>query len=144
VFQASDGEVMIATASEAQFPRLCAALGLDDVAADARFASMADRLANRQPLNQAISVVIAGQPVCHWLSHLGKAGISCGRVNDLAEAWALPVVAERGLLDSMQLRLPIDLNGPQLGKGPPKLSEHSREILEQAGFDSGVIGKLGF
>jgi crotonobetainyl-CoA:carnitine CoA-transferase CaiB-like acyl-CoA transferase len=144
VFQASDGEIMIATASDAQFPRLCAALGLDDVAADARFAKMADRLANRQSLNQAISAVIAGQPVSHWLEHLGKAGISCGRVNDLAEAWVLPVVAERGLLDSMQLRLPIDLNGPQLGKRPPKLGEHSREILEQAGFDSEVIGALGF
>ena len=144
VFQACDGEIMIATASEAQFPRLCAALGLDDAAADARFATMADRLANRQSLDQAISVVIAGQPVSHWLDHLGKAGISCGRVNDLAEAWALPVVAERRLLDSMQLRLPIDLSGPPLGKGPPKLGEHSRDILEQAGFDSEAIGKLGF
>jgi crotonobetainyl-CoA:carnitine CoA-transferase CaiB-like acyl-CoA transferase len=144
VFQATDGEVMIATASEAQFPRLCEALGLDDMAADARFATMAGRIANRQPLNQAISVVIASQTVGHWLRHLGKAGISCGRVNDLAEAWALPVVAERGLLDSMQLRLPIDLSSPPLGKPPPKLGEHSREILEQAGFDSEVIGKLGF
>lgn len=143
VFQASDGEIMIATASEAQFPRLCAALGLYDAVADARFAKMDDRLANRQLLNQAISVVIIGQPVSHWLGHLGRAGISCGRVNNLAEAWALPVVAERGLLDSMQLRLPIDLDGPPLGKGPPKLGEHSREILEQAGFDSEEIGELG-
>lgn len=144
VFQACDGEVMIATASEAQFPRLCEALGLDDMAVDARFATMADRIANRQPLNQAISVVIASQTVGHWLGHLGKAGISCGQVNDLAEAWALPVVAERGMQDSMQLRLPIDLSGPPLGKPPPKLGEHSREILEQAGFDCEVIGKLGF
>ncbi len=144
VFQAADGEIMIATASEAQFPRLCAALGLEEVGIDVRFATMADRLANRQPLNLAIAAVIGSQPVSHWLDHLGKAGISCGRVNDLAEAWVLPVVAERGLLDSMQLRLPIDLSGPPDGKGPPKLGEHSREILEQAGFDSEEIGKLGF
>ncbi len=143
VFQASDGEIMIATASEPQFPRLCAALGLQGMAADARFTTMADRLANRQPLDQAIAAVIASQSTSHWLSHLGKSGISCGRVNDLAEAVALPVVAERGLLDSMQLRLPIDLTGKPFRRPPPALGEHSREILGQAGFDAGEISKLG-
>jgi crotonobetainyl-CoA:carnitine CoA-transferase CaiB-like acyl-CoA transferase len=143
VFQASDGEVMIATASEPQFPRLCAALDLDDLATDARFASMADRLVNRQPLDQAISVVIGTQPVSHWLDHLGSAGISCGRVNDLAEAWALPVVAERHLLEFMQLRLPIDLTG-QSGRRPaPRLGEQSRDILAKAGFSAAAITDLG-
>ncbi len=99
VFRTADGEIMIATASEPQFPRLCAALGLEEVAADPRFGAMADRLANRGPLDRAIAAVIAGQSTDHWLGHLGHAGISCGRVNDLAEALVLPVVAERGLLE---------------------------------------------
>jgi crotonobetainyl-CoA:carnitine CoA-transferase CaiB-like acyl-CoA transferase len=144
VFRASDGELMIATASEPQFQRLCATLGLEGLANDARFATMADRIANREPLNQAIADVIGTQPISYWLDQLGEKGISCGRVNDLAEAWALPVVAERGLLDSMQLRLPIDPKGPPHGKGAPRLGEHSREILKQAGFDSVEISKLGF
>lgn len=143
VFQASDGEIMIATASEPQFPRLCAALGLVDVAGDARFATMADRLANRQPLDQEIAAVIAGQSVGHWLGHLASAGISCGQVNDLAEAWAQPVVAERELLGAMQLRLPIDATGCAFGKSSPRLGEHSREILVQAGFDAGDMRELG-
>jgi crotonobetainyl-CoA:carnitine CoA-transferase CaiB-like acyl-CoA transferase len=143
VFHAADGEIMIATASEPQFPRLCAALGLAVLATDARFARMADRLANREPLDEAIAEVIAGQPVGHWLGHLGSAGISCGRVNDLAEAWALPVVAERELLDAMQLRLPIDRSGQQPGKGPPALGQHSREILLEAGFTAEEIHRQG-
>jgi crotonobetainyl-CoA:carnitine CoA-transferase CaiB-like acyl-CoA transferase len=143
VFQAADGEVMIATASEPQFPRLCAALGLEEVGTDARYATMTDRLVNRHPLNQAIADVIGTQSVSYWLSHLGSAGISCGRVNDLAEAWALPVVAERGLLDSMQLRLPIDLMGQPDRMPAPRLGEHSRQILGQAGFRSAEIAELG-
>ncbi len=143
VFQACDGEIMIATASEAQFPRLCAALGLEDVAEDARYKTMADRLGNRHSLDQVIAAVIAGETVDYWLSQLGTSGISCGRVNDLAEAWALPVVAERGLLASMQLRLPIDLTGQSTRIPAPSLGEHSREILGQAGFDADEIRKLG-
>ena len=143
VFQAADGELMIATASEPQFPRLCAALGLESLTGDSRFASMADRLAHRDVLNVQIAGRIAQQPVAHWLDVLGTAGISCGRVNNLAEALALPIVAERELLKAMQLRLPVDLSGQPVRMGPPTLGEHSREILQQAGFDSEAIAKLG-
>lgn len=142
VFQALDGELMIATASEPQFPRLCAALGLEQLTDDVRFKTMADRLANRETLNKAIAGAIADQPVSHWLEHLGKSGISCGRVNNLAEAWALPLVTERGLLGSMQLRLPIDRPGRPPGSPVPKLGEHSSEVLAQAGFDKQEINVL--
>ena len=142
VFAASDGELMIATASEPQFPRLCAALALGNLAEDARFRSMADRLQNREALNQAIAAVIKRHSIAHWLELLGSAGISCGRVNDLAEALALPVVAERGLITDMQLRLPIDpLAGSPRGK-PPKLGEHSREILAGAGYSEAEMAKF--
>jgi crotonobetainyl-CoA:carnitine CoA-transferase CaiB-like acyl-CoA transferase len=143
VFEATDGELMIATASEPQFPRLCAALGLDSLTGDPRFATMVERLAHRVALNAQIADKIAEQSVSHWLSVLGTAGISCGRVNNLAEALALPVVAERELLNAMQLRLPIDLSGQPARMGPPKLGEHSREILLQAGFDKQAIITLG-
>jgi crotonobetainyl-CoA:carnitine CoA-transferase CaiB-like acyl-CoA transferase len=143
VFQATDGELMIATASEPQFPRLCAALGLDSLTGDRRFATMADRLGHRDVLNAQIADKIADQSVSHWLGVLGTAGISCGRVNDLAEALALPVVVERELLNTMQLRLPINLSESTARRRPPTLGEHSREVLQQAGFDTLAIAKLG-
>jgi crotonobetainyl-CoA:carnitine CoA-transferase CaiB-like acyl-CoA transferase len=142
VFASRDGDFMIATASEAQFPRLCAVLGRDDLPADPRFATMADRLGHREELNRVIAATVSTQSTAHWLDVLGKAGISCGRVNNLAEALALPVVAERGLLDSMQLRLPIDLSGQPVRQGPPKLGEHSRQILKEAGFSDAEVDGL--
>jgi crotonobetainyl-CoA:carnitine CoA-transferase CaiB-like acyl-CoA transferase len=100
-------------------------------------------LGHRDALNAQISKRVAEKPVAHWLDVLGTAGISCGRVNGLAEALALPVVVERRLLDSMQLRLPIDLSGSPVRRDPPTLGEHSREVLQQAGFDTRSIIKLG-
>jgi crotonobetainyl-CoA:carnitine CoA-transferase CaiB-like acyl-CoA transferase len=142
VFTASDGELIIATASEPQFPRLCKALGLDALIDDPRFRVMADRLQHREPLNQAIATVIAEQNIDHWLAQLGGAGISCGRVNDLAEALSLPVTAERGLLRGMQLRLPIDPDADGLSAPPPKLGEHSRAILDGLGYSAAEIAAL--
>jgi crotonobetainyl-CoA:carnitine CoA-transferase CaiB-like acyl-CoA transferase len=142
VFASSDGELMIATASEPQFPRLCTALGRDDLSTDPRFATMADRLAHRDQLNREIAATVATRSTAHWLETLGNAGISCGRVNNLAEALDLPVVAERGLLDAMQLRLPIDLSGEPVRQGPPKLGEHTREVLQEAGFSEIEIAAI--
>lgn len=143
VFASSDGELMIATASEAQFPRLCAALGCDELPTDPRFATMSDRLGHREDLNRVIAEIVIGQPTTYWLEALGNAGISCGRVNNLSEAMALPVVAERDLLNLMQLRLPIDLSGQPPRAEPPKLGEHTREILEEAGFSKIEIAAIG-
>jgi crotonobetainyl-CoA:carnitine CoA-transferase CaiB-like acyl-CoA transferase len=144
VWHASDGEIMIATASEPQFPRLCAALGIDQLVTDYRFRTIEDRLANRAALNAEIAVIIAGNAVDHWLETLGAAGISVGRVNDVDAALQMPVVRERELLVQLngseneaalpQLRLPIDLSGQSVRRPPPKLGEHSRQILKEAGF----------
>lgn len=143
VFATKDGELMIATASEAQFPRLCAAFGRDELPTDPRFATMANRLGHREELNQVIAEIVIKKPTSYWLEVLGKAGISCGRVNNLAEALALPVVAERDLTNSMQLRLPIDLSGQPPRANPPKLGEHTRQILEEAGFSEIEIAAIG-
>jgi crotonobetainyl-CoA:carnitine CoA-transferase CaiB-like acyl-CoA transferase len=144
VWHASDGEIMIATASEPQFPRLCAALGLDHLATDVRFQTIENRLANRAALNAEIAVIIANNEVNHWLKALSAAGISVGRVNDVDTALHLHVVRERELLiqldnirnkaDLPQLRLPIDPSGAGVRSNAPRLGEHSRQILKEAGF----------
>jgi crotonobetainyl-CoA:carnitine CoA-transferase CaiB-like acyl-CoA transferase len=152
VWYGSDGEIMIATASEPQFPRLCAALGIDHLVNDLRFRTMEDRLANRAALNAEIAVVLARKSVDHWLETLSDAGISVGRVNDVDTALHLPVVRERALLVQLggngkdaalpQLRLPIDLSGAGPKSNAPRLDEHSREVLKEAGFSDGEIEDL--
>jgi crotonobetainyl-CoA:carnitine CoA-transferase CaiB-like acyl-CoA transferase len=149
VWHASDGEIMIATASEPQFPRLCAALGLDRLTTDERFQTIEDRIAHRAALNAEIAVVIAGNKVDHWLESLSAAGISVGRVNEVDTALNLPVVRERELLIQLggsgneaalpQLRLPIDLSGTGPRLNAPRLGEHSRQILKEAGFSDADV-----
>lgn len=128
VYSATDGDIMIATASEPQWPRLRSALNLDDVVADHRFADMAARVAHRDELDQIIAAVIRTRSVSDWLEILSAAGISAGRLNSLAEALALPVVQERGLIVELAgqplIRLPIDPDGSAIRMSAPRLGEH--------------------
>ncbi|MES2097037.1 MAG: CoA transferase [Pseudomonadota bacterium] len=152
VYRASDGFVMIATASEPQFPRLCAALGIPHLASDRRFATMADRIANRDALDDAIGTEVAEKTVAAWLEILGAAGISSGRVNDLKDALDQPVAQELGLFlpaagvsnpaGLPMQRLPVDPEGAGPRRAPPKLGEHSREVLAEAGLSEEQIDRL--
>lgn len=152
VFEASDGSFMLATASDPQFVRLCGLLGLEPLLADERYARMPARLANRDSLDQLLQQRFSANSVRHWLKVLGAAGISAGPVNDLGQALAMPVTAERQLfLDPQQLswvsgaplmRLPIDIDASGIRRPPPTLGQHSHEVLREAGFNEMDIERL--
>ena len=143
-YRASDGFVLIATASEPQFPRLCSALGLPELVHDPRFVTMAERLANRDALDAAIASRVEQAAVEEWLPKLTTAGISAGRVNNLSEALALPVADELclfvssdavGLMDGLPLqRTPVDPVGAGIRRPAPRLGEHNDEMLGGLGI----------
>jgi crotonobetainyl-CoA:carnitine CoA-transferase CaiB-like acyl-CoA transferase len=152
VYEAADGSFMLATASDAQFGRLCTVLGTEALAQDPRFRTMSARLASREALDSLLAERFRQQPVAEWLRRLGGAGIAAGPLNDIEQSLALPVVLERGLFVAPErlhwpggmplLRLPIDSDGSGVTRAPPKLGEHTAEVLREAGFDEALIARL--
>lgn len=152
VYRASDGFLMIATASEPQFPRLCEALGIPLLAEDARFKTMAARIAHREPLDAAITDAVARQSVAVWLDVLASAGISAGPVNDLKQALAMPVAQELDLFVPAEAvgnvgglamqRIPTDPDGSGVRRPAPALGQHTREIFTEIGLAAEAIDRL--
>jgi crotonobetainyl-CoA:carnitine CoA-transferase CaiB-like acyl-CoA transferase len=152
VYDASDGSFMLATASDAQFGRLCGVLEIDAVAQDPRFRSMSARLASRESLDSLLAERFRKRPVAEWLRRLAEAGISAGPLNDIEQSLALPVVMERELLVAPEklswvggmplLRLPVDPDGSGVTTAPPKLGQHTAEVLREAGLDEAAIARL--
>jgi crotonobetainyl-CoA:carnitine CoA-transferase CaiB-like acyl-CoA transferase len=113
---------------------------------------MSARLASRESLDSLLTERFRQRPVAEWLRRLAEAGISAGPLNDIQQSLALPVVAERELLVAPEklswvggmplLRLPIDPDGSGVTTAPPKLGQHTAEVLREAGLDEAAIARL--
>lgn len=138
VYRTADGELLIATASEDQYPRLCKALGLDISLDDPRFRTMSDRIAHRAEIDRLIARATEHRTIDELIELLAEARISAGRVNSVGDACALPVVEERALFEAVgeagqppQLRLPLSDTSRALLRPPPMLDQHHAEILAE-------------
>lgn len=132
---AADGPIVIAVGTDRQFASLCAVLGRSELAADARFATNAARVEHRPELVAALEAALATRPGEEWVSRLGARGVPAGRVNDIAQAFAL---AERLGLDPIArlerddgievatVASPLRLSSTPVryDRPPPRLGEH--------------------
>jgi crotonobetainyl-CoA:carnitine CoA-transferase CaiB-like acyl-CoA transferase len=89
VYQAADRPLVIAAGNDRQFERLCAALGAPALCADPRFTGNRERVAHRDELAAEINSLLSARDADAWFTALSAAGVPCGPINDLAEAFAL-------------------------------------------------------
>ncbi len=97
VFATADGHVIVAVGNDGQFRRLCGVLQMPALADDPRFATNADRVANRAALEPLLSARIAQQGSADLLRALEAATVPAGPINTLDQVFADPQVVARGL-----------------------------------------------
>ena len=97
-FPVEDGWIIIAVGNDGQFARLCATLGLDALAADARFAANPARNANRAALAGELAATTKRWRRDALLAALEKAVVPAGPINSIADLFADPQFAARGML----------------------------------------------
>jgi crotonobetainyl-CoA:carnitine CoA-transferase CaiB-like acyl-CoA transferase len=133
-FAAADGDFAVAVGNDAIFGRLCGVVDRPELVEDARYATNAARLTNRDELARELEGAFAAKPAAHWVAALGGAGVPAGPINDLAKAFAF--AAGLGLepvdeIDGVRtVRSPLRLGATPaaMRRRPPRLGEHSDEI----------------
>ena len=140
VFRTADGAMILACGNDNLFAKFCAVAGCGALAQDPRFAGNGDRVKNRNLLVPMLSETFAKRTTADWVSSLDAAGVPCGPINNLAQAFVEPQVEARG----MKFTLPHPLAGavPLIGSPmkfsgtpvkheipPPLLGQHAEEIL---------------
>ena len=146
VFATADGELMIAAANDRLFRLLCERIGLPELADDPRFRSNPDRLANREALLPPVRARIAAETSAHWLAALD--GIPVAPVQDLVEVGAHPQTRAGGMLqevdglEAVAAPLRIDRERLEHDRPPPRLGEHSAEVLRELGLADAEIAAL--
>ena len=152
-FATADGEIAIGVGSERQWARLGPAIGLPELAADARFAANGDRVEHRDELIPILAARFATATSASWLQALDAAGIPAGPILDVPAAFSspqavalgsrVPLRHERlGQVDQVGIPFELSATPAAIRTPPPMLGEHGAEILAEAGYDPEAIERL--
>ena len=155
VFPVADGFVIIATGNDRQWGELARVLGLDDLIADPRFATNADRVRNRGELITMIEEETRKFTRAALLAELETRHVPAGPINSVEDVFADPQVIARGMrLDLAApeaaagtvpgVRTPITLSDTPLAydRASPAHGVHTREVLTRLGYGEADIAAL--
>lgn len=120
LFRASDGPLVIAVGSDAQWRACARALGLGELADDPALADNVGRMANRERIVADFSRRLLTQPAALWRSALDGAGVPSGVVHSVLEAL-------RGTSASALTGMPSSVGGT-VRFAPPAIDEHGDRI----------------
>ncbi|MEX2446202.1 MAG: CoA transferase, partial [Dehalococcoidia bacterium] len=145
-FKAADGYLTVTAPTPRTWQRLCDALERPDLATDARFATMADRVANRDALVAELAGIFATQPREAWVERLRAARVPVGefqRAGTLTDSLlADPQVQAEGLVTlldqtgggqilSQQPHWRFDKTQPSIQRPSPGHGEHQAEVMAE-------------
>ena len=148
-----DGYIAALPYSDQNWQDFFTLAGRVDLAGDARFASAGSRLEHVDELYEALGNIMRTRTTADWLQALEAAGIPVMPVNspddllndaqlESSNFWRLIEHPTEGLLRSPDPPVTFSKTPSDVRRPPPRLGEHTREILMEAGLCSTDIEAL--
>lgn len=145
--------VLVGPNPQREWPRLCQAFGREDWLNDSRFSDMKKIMVLRDEVRQMIADEFSKRKLNDLVLVLSEADVTYSVVEKLADVIEDAQLIENDILVRTNsdnpdyqwtVSSPIEVGG--IAKSPivdaPEIGEHSREILEEAGFSAADIDKL--
>ncbi len=151
MFKARDGWMFVMAQIPKFWPVLAQKIGHQELIADPRFDTPANRLQNRAELTEILDGIFAQHPVAHWLELL-QGHMPVAPIYDLDQALDNPWLDTIGMRDTIShadrveldvLSSPIKLDGQRLpNRAGPLLGEDSDAVLSEAGYSKTDIASF--
>ena len=145
VFETKDGHINIAAAGDDIYDRLCKAIERPDLRTDPRFATSRARSTNRDTMMEVLMPVTRQKTSAEWIKILNDAGVPCGPIYRIDEAFADPQVQHLEMAQPVRSPALGDLTivGHPVSHGPKRLP--IRKPAPELGQDNdAILGSLGF
>ena len=148
-FQTRDGYIVLAVGNDDQFRRFCLAVGREELARDSRFTTNPQRVIHRVELVTKLKQILESDRTSVWTERLEQAEVPHAPVLPLDETLALPQIAARRMVvvtpDGLRMvasQIKLDGELPPDPSAPPKLGEHTEEVLCELGFPPTAFHEL--
>ncbi len=152
-FKTLDGYINIAANKQEQWETLADLLGLSHLKEDTRFKERDIRKKNRYELNPLIEKKLMEKPTSIWVELLNKNGIPAGEILSLESALNQQQIRHRntfatvevegiGEIQVFNMTAKFEKTPGMVQTSPPKLSQHTEEILALIGIDKNEFALL--
>ena len=153
VYECKDGYFSVGLASDAGWPKFCQAIHREELTEDPRFLTNETRCANYQAFTDCVKDYFLGKTKAELAEIFTAAKIPNGAVQTIPDILESQQLKERDMLLPLidpNIGRYIALGNPmKLSKTPariyaasPRLGQHTREVLLEAGYSRGEIEAL--
>jgi formyl-CoA transferase len=153
-YKTKDGHfVCLSASTQKMAERTFTAIGRPDLIANPRYRTNADRIKNAPELDAIIGEFIAGRTQAENVAFFEKAEVTIGPIYDITQILEDPHFIDREVIadypDPDMGAFPMHHVVPRLQGTPgsirtaaPKLGQHNRELLREAGVDEAMYAQL--
>ena len=151
------GVVSLGVVQPAQFERFCRVVNRPELLEDPRFATADLQRENSAALEAILADLFLERDGFEWEKLLGSAGVPCGLVRDVPQVFEqldhlkdrqllfpirAPGLPEREEIEVLGTGFMFAHDGPGVDQPPPRLGQHTEEVLSQLGYSRPDIQSL--
>ena len=152
-YETKDGYVCVLVYNDKQWRAFLELIGRPALAADPGYATAEGRSRNFEVTNALVAAEMKKRSTAEWIAALERADIPVQRMNSLTDIIEDPHLAaigyfrevehpSEGTIRSMAVPSEWSESAPEYRRHAPRLGEHTREVLREAGLQDSAVEQL--